>query len=71
MDRFLDAALFGTGAATAINGKKVSTGAGGPTSPVTSPILPASTSGGTRVCVNIYIYLNVFSLRTCSTLLWL
>jgi hypothetical protein len=52
MDQFLDAAIVATGAAT--NGKKSSIGAG-PISPVTSPILSASTSGGTRVCIYIYI----------------
>ncbi len=52
MDQFLDAAVFATGATTT-NGKKSSTGVG-PISPVTSPILSASASGGTRVYIYIF-----------------
>jgi hypothetical protein len=51
MDRFLDAGIFATGAGgtqSPINGKKSSTGIG-TISPVTSPIISASSSGGTRV----------------------
>jgi hypothetical protein len=56
MDQFLDAAVFATGTTTTTtNGKKSSTGTG-PVSPVTSPILSASASGGTRVCIYIYIF---------------
>ncbi len=66
MDQFLDAAVFTTGTPTATNGKKSSTGSG-LILPVTNPIFAASASGGTRV--SIYIYLNVFLLRTCSILL--
>lgn len=66
MDQILDAAVFATGTAT--NGKKSSTGPS-PLSPVTSPILSASASGGTRVCfVDSWMY---YSLRTCSLLLCL
>ena len=52
MDRFLDAAVFATGttSTTTTNGKKLPSSTG-PISPVTSPILAASASGGTRVCV--------------------
>ncbi len=50
MDQFLDAAVFATG--TTANGKKPSTGTGA-ISPVTSPILSASASGGTRVFIYI------------------
>ena len=55
MDQFLDAAVFATGtttntATTTTNGKKSSTGPA-PLSPVTSPVLSASASGGTRVCM--------------------
>ena len=55
--KFLDATTFATGTTTStttVNGKKSSTSTG-PVSPVTSPILSASASGGTRVCVYIYI----------------
>jgi hypothetical protein len=52
MDQFLDVATFAPG--TTINGKKSTIGPG-PISPVTSPILSASASGGTRVCIYIYI----------------
>ena len=48
MDQFLDAAVFA--GATASNGKRSANAAGTDAhSPVTSPTVSASTSGGTRV----------------------
>jgi hypothetical protein len=54
MDQFLDAGIFATAAGgiqSATNGKKATTGISA-ISPVTSPTISASASGGTRV----YIY---------------